>query len=231
MERLSAGVTGIDRMLNGGFPRGYLILLIGEYGTGKTIFSLQYLWKGLELGEPGVYITLDQDEEEIIATAGDFGWELEPYINEEMLAVIRLNPADIKVSIERVESELPDLIRRFRTKRLVFDSITLFETLFSDEAERRERIYTLAGLFKGSGLTTVMTSEGLGGMSLQSRYGFAEYLADGVISLRYIRQCEMREVSLALEIVKMRRTAHSRKIMPYSITDKGIVVHTGAELF
>ncbi|HEC57584.1 MAG TPA: KaiC domain-containing protein [Candidatus Syntrophoarchaeum butanivorans] len=231
MERLSAGVTGIDRMLNGGFPRGYLILLIGEYGTGKTIFSLQYLWKGLELGEPGVYITLDQDEEEIIATAGDFGWELEPYINEEMLAVIRLNPADIKVSIERVESELPDLIRRFKTKRLVFDSITLFETLFSDEAERRERIYTLAGLFKGSGLTTVMTSEGLGGMSLQSRYGFAEYLADGVISLRYIRQCEMREVSLALEIVKMRRTAHSRKIMPYSITDKGIVVHTGAELF
>ncbi|RJS71706.1 MAG: KaiC domain-containing protein [Candidatus Syntrophoarchaeum sp. WYZ-LMO15] len=231
MERLSAGVTGIDRMLNGGFPRGYLILLIGEYGTGKTIFSLQYLWKGLELGEPGVYITLDQDEEEIIATAGDFGWELEPYINEEMLAVIRLNPADIKVSIERVESELPDLIRRFRTKRLVFDSITLFETLFSDEAERRERIYTLAGLFKGSGLTTVMTSEGLGGMSLQSRYGFAEYLADGVISLRYIRQCEIREVSLALEIVKMRRTAHSRKIMPYSITDKGIVVHTGAELF
>lgn len=231
MERLSAGVTGIDRMLNGGFPRGYLILLIGEYGTGKTIFSLQYLWKGLELGEQGIYITLDQDEEEIIATAGDFGWELEPYINEGMLAVIRLNPADIKVSIERVESELPDLIRRFRTKRLVFDSITLFETLFSDEAERRERIYTLAGLFKGSGLTTVMTSEGLGGMSLQSRYGFAEYLADGVISLRYIRQCEIREVSLALEIVKMRRTAHSRKIMPYSITDKGIVVHTGAELF
>ena len=148
-----------------------------------------------------------------------------------MLAVIRLNPADIKVSIERVESELPDLIRRFKTKRLVFDSITLFETLFSDEAERREWIYTLAGLFKGSGLTTVMTAEGLGGMSLQSRYGFAEYLADGVISLRYIRQCEMREVSLALEIVKMRRTAHSRKIMPYSITDKGIVVHTGAELF
>ncbi|MHC1573975.1 MAG: ATPase domain-containing protein, partial [Candidatus Syntropharchaeales archaeon] len=136
-----------------------------------------------------------------------------------------------KVSIERIASELPGIIKNFGTKRLVFDSITLLEILFASEAERREHVFFLANLFKQSGITTILTSESATDDSLHSKYGFIEYVSDGVISLRYIRQCELREVSLALEIVKMRRSAHSRKIRPYSITEKGIVVHSSAELF
>jgi len=231
MERLSVGVSGIDEMLSGGFPEGHVVLLIGGYGTGKTIFALQYAFKGLEAGEPVIYITLDQNEKDIIDTAGDFGWDLEEYIRKEELIVIRLNPVDVKISIERIKSELPDMIEQFNAKRLVFDSVTMLETLFVNEAERRGSVYLLTRLFKESGVTTVMTSESATEDSLHSRYDFAEYVADGVISLRYIRQHETQDVSLALEIVKMRRTAHSRKIKPYSITDQGIVVHSGAELF
>ncbi|MCW7076138.1 MAG: KaiC domain-containing protein [Candidatus Syntrophoarchaeum sp.] len=231
MERLSVGIEGIDEMLGGGFPRGHTVLLVGGYGTGKTTFSLQYTYHGLLQGDSAIYITLDQSEKEIVDTAADYGWDLERYIREGKLLVVRFNPADIKVSIERIASELPGIIKNFGTKRLVFDSITLLEILFASEAERREHVFFLANLFKQSGITTILTSESATDDSLHSKYGFIEYVSDGVISLRYIRQCELREVSLALEIVKMRRSAHSRKIRPYSITNEGIVVHSSAELF
>lgn len=125
MERLSVGIEGIDEMLDGGFPAGHVVLLVGGYGTGKTTFALQYAFKGLELGESAIYITLDQSEKEIIDTAVDFGWDLERYIREGKLLVVRLNPADIKVSIERIASELPEMIENFGTRRIVFDSVTL----------------------------------------------------------------------------------------------------------
>lgn len=72
----------------------------------------------------------------------------------------------------------------------------------------------------------ILTAESATDNALHSKYGFVEYVSDGVISLRYLRKYETQDVSLALEIVKMRRSAHSRKIRPYSITDKGVIVHS-----
>ena len=39
------------------------------------------------------------------------------------------------------------------------------------------------------------------------------------------------EVQLTVRVLKMRRTTHSRRVKPYSITDTGVVVHAGAEVF
>jgi KaiC/GvpD/RAD55 family RecA-like ATPase len=54
-------------------------------------------------------------------------------------------------------------------------------------------------------------------------------VADGVISLRYLEMQSRNELMLSLRIIKMRRTEHSRKITPYSITNKGLEVHVGSE--
>ena len=35
-DKVSTGVAGLDEMLNGGFPRGHIVALIGSCGTGKT---------------------------------------------------------------------------------------------------------------------------------------------------------------------------------------------------
>ena len=64
-----------------------------------------------------------------------------------------------------------------------------------------------------------------------SRDGLAEYTADGVVLLQADEDKESGEVQLTIRILKMRRTNHSRRVKPYSITDKGIVVHAGADVF
>jgi KaiC/GvpD/RAD55 family RecA-like ATPase len=74
-----------------------------------------------------------------------------------------------------------------------------------------------------------MTAEVKDDNPFASRDGLIEYVADGVISLRYLEMQARNELMLSLRIIKMRRTEHSRKITPYSITNKGLEVHVGSE--
>ncbi len=59
MNRLRTGIKGFDKLVEGGLPEGRSFLLSGGTGTGKTIFSMQFLMNGIEDGEPGIYLTLD----------------------------------------------------------------------------------------------------------------------------------------------------------------------------
>jgi len=36
-RRVSSGIAGLDTLLDGGFPEGKVVLVLGEPGTGKTI--------------------------------------------------------------------------------------------------------------------------------------------------------------------------------------------------
>ncbi|MHC1585299.1 MAG: KaiC domain-containing protein [Candidatus Syntropharchaeia archaeon] len=231
MERVPTGVEGLDEMLGGGFPLNHIIVLIGEFGTGKSTFALQYIYEGLNRGEPGIFISLEEDVNDIVSIAEENGWDLKSYLDKKSLLVFNLSASDIKTSIMRVESELPSLIRSFGAKRLVIDSVTLLEMLFEHEADQRKHLLNLCRMVKGSGATSLFTSECDKQNPFHSRFGLIEYIADGVISLRYVRSNSSTDVTLALEIVKMRRSWHSRKITPYEITERGIMIHAGAEVF
>ena len=64
-ERVSSGIVGLDKHMEGGFIKNSVNLLSGATGTGKTIFGLQYIWDGLLKGENGVYVSLEQEPEEV----------------------------------------------------------------------------------------------------------------------------------------------------------------------
>ena len=48
-ERVPTGIDGLDPLIEGGFPKGSLVLLAGNPGTGKTIFSMQFLYRGVKV--------------------------------------------------------------------------------------------------------------------------------------------------------------------------------------
>ncbi|CAN5840514.1 hypothetical protein BH23GEM5_BH23GEM5_02390 [soil metagenome] len=59
-RKIPTGVEGLDRILEGGLPKEEIYLVQGEPGTGKTIFGLQFLLAGRDLGEAGLFFTLTQ---------------------------------------------------------------------------------------------------------------------------------------------------------------------------
>ena len=95
-EKIKTGIPGLDELLGGGIPKGRSVLLSGRCGTGKTVFGVQYLIEGIKIGEPGVLVTLEQNNEEL---------------SSDMLAMVflrtRVLPLEsVMVSVEIASNEL-----------------------------------------------------------------------------------------------------------------------------
>src|SRR4028118_229423 len=76
-DRASTGIEGLDYILKGGLSKNRLYLVQGNPGTGKTTMGLQFLLEGERKGEVGLYITLSESKEELIAVGHSHGWTLE----------------------------------------------------------------------------------------------------------------------------------------------------------
>jgi KaiC domain protein len=231
MDILKTGIIGLDEMINGGIPRGHVVVVMGPPGTGKSTFSLQFIYSGLENNENCVYLSLEESEENIIKTASIYGWDLKPYIKNKKLSLVTLSTLNFKSTIDRVENELPKLLKSLHITRLAIDPITLYEMIHDSEPERRNHLFNFAQMIKETGIIAVITSEISKENSYYSRYGLVEYIADGVIILRQIRQVDLGAVITVIEISKMRHIDHSKEIKPYNITKNGITVHSGADVF
>jgi KaiC domain protein len=229
--RVSTGIDGLDEMLGGGLPQGHTLALLGACGTGKTTYGLQFIWKGLTNNEHCVFISLEEDYESVIMNAQNFGWNIEPYIKSKHLSLLKLDPADAKSTLTKLKSDLPRFLKSSDTKRVVIDSVSLLSMMFLTEPEKRMRLFELHRMIKKSGATSFLTAEVKDENPMSSKDGLLEYVADGVIILKFNEQEDSKELTMSLSILKVRRLHHSRKIRPYGITDKGIVVHSELEVF
>ena len=229
-ERVKVGILGLDDMLGGGLIPGSICAIIGTYGTGKTTFSLQFVWDGLTRGERVIYISLEEREERIYTYMKQKGWDIAPFLNKA-LYVIKLDPTDFNVANNRIKNELPKLIEEVKASRVVIDPISLFEDLFDTDSERRQEMYRFIEGLRDRNCTIMMTSETHRDNVFSSRHGLIEYLSDTVILLRYVRPSDLTDVHLALEVVKMRMSAHSREIKPYEIEQDQVMVYSEANVF
>ncbi|WP_144904086.1 KaiC domain-containing protein [Halobellus captivus] len=231
LERLDIGIEGLDKMILGGVPRRSLMVAIGSAGTGKTTFGLQFLNHGLERGESGVYITLEESYDRILSTANEKGWDFESYVEDEQLAVVDIDPVEMANSLDSIQNELPELIEAFGADRLVLDSVSLLEMMYEHTPKRRSQVFGFARALKNAGVTTLLTSEASEDNPYASRFGIVEYLADAVFVLQYVRESDFRETRLAIEIQKIRDANHSRATKPYELTESGISVYRQANIF
>ncbi|MEM4983217.1 MAG: ATPase domain-containing protein, partial [Candidatus Bathyarchaeia archaeon] len=78
IKRVPTGISGLDEVLGGGFPRGSLIILAGNPGTGKTIFSAIFLYNGIvNYGERGVYVSFAENREAFLSNMLSLGLDFE----------------------------------------------------------------------------------------------------------------------------------------------------------
>jgi KaiC domain protein len=229
-ERVRMGIDGLDEMLSGGLIPGSFAAIVGTYGTGKTTFALQFIWEGLIRGETAIYITLEESEESIVRYMQVKGWDIDQYRNTTFF-VLKLDPTNFNLSINSIRNDLPPLIKKYNAKRVVFDPISLFEDLFDTDSARRHELFRFVDMLRSEDCTVLMTSEADKDNQYSSRHNLIEYLVDTVILLRYIRSNESSQVHLALEVVKMRLSAHSREIKPYEILSDRVNVYSEANVF
>ena len=236
MERIKTGIEGIDEILNGGIPDKNVVLLSGGPGTGKSIFSQQFIYYGLTTKEPGVYVTLEEHPLQILKNMEAFGWDVSEFEKKNKFAIVDAftNGVDSYAEKERYVvkdsddiRELIEVLRKavseINAKRVVIDSVT---TLYlTKPAAARNVIFQLKKVLSGLGCTSIfinqvsVSDKGFGGPGV-------EHGVDGIIRL------DLDEIDgqlkRSLVVWKMRGTMHSLKRYTFNITNKGIAIEKKA---
>ena len=228
--RVKTGIPGLDELMGGGLPTGSCVLLSGKVGTGKSIFAIQYILKGItDYGEPGVLVSLERDKQGLYDYASKFGWQLQRLENEGSLRTLGVPISNVvtqmkkgKAKIGGLLSEIVETVKSSRSKRIVLERVDLLSMFFPNERDFRVQLDNLRERLAKLNCTSILTSEIREEQEELSRAGVEEIL-DGVIVL-YYNKGEDQTLNRALEIRKMRGIAHSNRLHFFSITDNGIAI-------
>jgi circadian clock protein KaiC len=229
MPSVSTGIKELDDMLNGGIPKGRVVLISGSSGTGKTTLGMQIIYNGIKkFNEPGAFITLEQSKEKILEDMKSVGMDLESLgagfqLIGGPVAEIMYYKDKTKANVEDFLKEIEEIIKKTKTKRVVIDSINLLLMLFKTDEERRKILLTLSQMLSKNGCTSLLVCEVKENTFDLSWYGFEEFVADGVITLYNVHQEAVFHQGIAIR--KMRGVEHVKNIYPYKITDKGFRIY------
>lgn len=227
IEKAPTGIGGFDEITGGGLPKGRPSLFCGTAGCGKTLFATEFLVRGAtEFGEPGVFVTFEETERDLIQNVASLGFDLPDLIERGMISIdhIVVNAEEFEEAgeydLEGLFVRLGFAIDSIGAKRIVLDTL---ETLFGglqNQAILRSELRRLFYWLKERGITAVITGER--GEGQLTRQGLEEYVSDCVVLLdhRVNDQVSTRR----LRIVKYRGSLHGTNEYPFLIDEDGISV-------
>ena len=247
-KKIATGINGLDELVDGGFPEGRVILVIGGPGTGKTIMCSQFLYKGIyEKQENGIFVSLDESKEHFYSEMQKFGWDFRKAEGERKFAFVdatRMSRVAMlkeelykeesrslrgkKLSIDRLIEELQAKIQQIKAKRVAVDTLAALIYRFPDPIERRTAVVDLIESLADLGVTSLVTTE-LGYLGLERNALEEEFLVHGVIMMQTL--FSGGTTTRAIQVEKMREAKVNPNLVPYSIDQNGIEIFPNMPLF
>lgn len=233
-SKVKTGIPGLDSVISGGLKKNRAVTVSGPTGAGKTTFGLQFLHSGAQdFDEPGVYITLSQNLEEIKSDCKSFGWDFDNLISEEKILMIDARPFKIedgligkddslyrgeKLPFEHLTKLIQSAVKRIDAKRVVIDSVTILAMQYSDKFYMRQGLQGMIQALENFGVSSLILSEHAEDKEIPLEW----IVTSGIIQLHHKQVEDTMERSI--QITKMRGIKHSEQIHPIELGSDGIVL-------
>lgn len=226
IPRVPSGIPGLDELIEGGFEKGSVVVVMGGPGSGKTIMGVQFLYNGIvKYNEPGILINLEHDSERFRHHMLRLGMDVEKLEKEKKLVVLTYSPNEIREIIRGGGGIIKDAIDQIGAKRVVLDPLSAMIMFYEKKSDMRAGVVSLFASLRSWDMTTLALVEfHSSGISMEVVHPTIAFLADGVINLNMAYESGQKDN--VLEIVKMRGTGHYRGKVPYELTDNGLVVRS-----
>jgi circadian clock protein KaiC len=226
-ELAPTDILGLDDVLKGGLTRRCLYLVEGAPGSGKTTLALQFLRSAAARGEPVLYVTLSETEDELRAVALSHGWTLEG-VNIYELAPTEeaLEPDEQYTMFHASEVELGarvkevlDVIDRLKPTCVVLDSLSELRLLAGNAVRYRRQILALKHYLSARHCTTMLLDD----MTAVDQDLQMQSIAHGVIRLEPLSP-EYGTERRRLRVIKLRGVQFRSGYHDYIIRYGGVEV-------
>lgn len=224
---LATGVSGMDDILRGGFPRDCVYMVAGTPGTGKTTLALQFLLEGVRDGESCLYVTLSETRREIEKVARSHGWDLTGLNICELIPTEGNLSADAQLTVfnpsefelgETTEAMIAE-VKRCSPTRVVLDSLSELRLVAQNSLRYRRQILALKQYFAGRDCTVLMLDDCTGSAADDQ----LESIAHGVISLEHLAN-QFGAERRRLRVVKLRGVSFRGGYHDFTIRKGGLDV-------
>ncbi|MDK8462222.1 ATPase domain-containing protein [Marinobacter sp. SS13-12] len=200
-ERLTSGITGFDRVLNGGLLQQRSYIVRGGPGSGKTTLGLHFLTAAP--GARSLFVSMGEDESQLRADAHRQGFNLDKVsivdFSTSGSGMDDAEPYSIMATEDVEDPGLPKRIRKafeaVRPTRIFIDSLTYLQYFSPDAFQYRKQVITLLRFLTNQGATVICAAEDANSGKDSEALAF---LADGVIQLDH------RDDKRSLEVTKFR---------------------------
>ena len=219
-DRISSGNPQADAVLGGGFPVNSINILMGEPGTGKTLFAEQLLFANAGGERPVLYLTTLSEPLSKVVTY----LQLMPFYDESKLGTAVLyDDIGALLSSEGVAGLIPRVREAIQTTApslIVIDSFKAIHDLSTSVAEMRRLIADLAGLLSAYSTTTFLVGE-YREADVATYPEFA--VADGI--LEFARHKHSTRDERFLRISKLRGSGYLEGLHAFRVTGSGLEVY------
>ena len=180
LPRISTGSAPADRILGGGFPVNSINMIMGEPGTGKTLFAQQLVFHNAGGDRPILYLTtLSEPLPKVVKYLQGFDFFDEAKLGTSVI----YDEVGNELAAEGIGALVPrvrDRIKALSPKIIVIDSFKALHDIAPSIAEMRHVVHDLAGLLTAYETTTFLVGE----YSEEQMAILPEFVvADGIVEL------------------------------------------------
>lgn len=220
-ERVLTFVDGLDAALGGGLPPGHVVVLAGPTGAMKTSLALHVLHRNAAAGHPGVFVSLEESRDSLLATMRGLG--MEPTVPSSVGRGKSKKSFIVDIGRLRTEHETAEVVardwllilREFLERRrgkqpadlVAIDPLNSLVAL-ADMAKPRQELFHFFHFLRSLGATTILVAET--DDADRALVSAASHLADGLLEIRSADPAAGRP-GLSIRVVKMRHAEHARE--------------------
>lgn len=237
VDRVPTYIPSLDKLVEGGFPKGSIILISGTPGTGKSIFCAQIAYNNALKGKKCLYLNLEQNEGRLENQMAQFGWDADKATNLKLVSVDSSDPKLVEYVLKEIKNADYDMVVLDSLDSISSNPVSVEElgkpsmesiaqftipTLMDSPTIGRIKLKKIFSALAQSHATALLTSERVQGALGLSRDTIAEFLSDAILTMDYI------EIGVAdyrtMAIRKIRSSNHYKDLIPFDINSKGITI-------
>jgi circadian clock protein KaiC len=217
--RITTGCSQADRVLGGGFPVNSINIIMGEPGTGKTVFAEQLVFHNATDDRPILYLTtLSEPLAKVVKYLQRFDF-FDPDLLGRQVVYDEVGTELADEGIGALVSKVRERIKAIGPKIIVIDSFKALHDIAPGIAEMRRAVHDLAGL-----LTAYDTTAFLVGEYPESQLPILPefVIADGIVEL--LRHSHGLKDQRYFRVRKLRGSGYREGMHALKLSSSGIRV-------